>query len=187
MSFVGNSRPASGCEHHFAHYWEMTALMEGRMPANHGTQVGVGMILAMKLYHKLAKEQPDFEAAMNRPFDRAAWEARMRDCYGIAADGIIALENKAGKNDIAKRDRRLAVIRDNWKKIQEMIEENLPETEEMIDLLRSLNAPVEPEDMGVTAQRACEAVEVAKEVRDRYTLLQLLWDLGLAAQYAETV
>ena len=152
MSFVGNSRPASGCEHHFAHYWEMTALMEGRMPANHGTQVGVGMILAMRLYHKLAKEQPDFE-----------------------------------ENDIAKRDRRLAVIRDNWKKIQEMIEENLPETEEMIDLLRSLNAPVEPEDMGVTAQRACEAVEVAKEVRDRYTLLQLLWDLGLAAQYAETV
>ena len=79
MSFVGNSRPASGCEHHFAHYWEMTALMEGRMPANHGTQVGVGMILAMKLYHKLAKEQPDFEAAMNRPFDRAAWVARMRE------------------------------------------------------------------------------------------------------------
>lgn len=167
MSFVGNSRPASGCEHHFAHYWEMTALMEGRMPANHGTQVGVGMILAMKLYHKLAKEQPDFEAALSRPFDRAAWEARMRDCYGIAADGMIALENKAGKNDIAKRDRRLAVIRDNWKKIQEMIEENLPETEEMIDLLRSLNAPVEPEDMGVTAQRAFGAVEVAKEVGDR--------------------
>ena len=187
MSFVGNSRPASGCEHHFAHYWEMTALMEGRMPANHGTQVGVGMILAMKLYHRLAKEQPDFEAAMSRPFDRAAWEARMRECYGIAADGIIALENKAGKNDIAKRDKRLAVIRDNWKKIQEMIEENLPETEEMTALLKSLNAPVEPEEMDVPAQRAREAVEVAKEVRDRYTLLQLLWDLGLAAKYAETV
>ena len=187
MSFVGNSRPASGCEHHFAHYWEMTALMEGRMPANHGTQVGVGMILAMRLYHKLAKEQPDFEAAMNRPFDRAAWEARMRECYGIAADGIIALENKAGKNDIAKRDQRLIVIRDNWKQIREMIEENLPETEEMTALLRSLNAPVEPEDMGVSTQREREAVEVAKEVRDRYTLLQLLWDLGLAAKYAETV
>ena len=34
MSFVGNSRPASGCEHHLAHYWEMKALMEGRMPVN---------------------------------------------------------------------------------------------------------------------------------------------------------
>ena len=111
----------------------------------------------------------------------------MRECYGIAADGIIALENKAGKNDIAKRDKRLAVIRDNWKKIQEMIEENLPETEEMTALLKSLNAPVEPEKMDVPAQRAREAVEVAKEVRDRYTLLQLLWDLGLAAKYAETV
>ena len=79
------------------------------------------------------------------------------------------------------------MIRDNWKKIQEMIEENLPETEEMVALLRSLDAPTEPEEMGVSEQRAREAVEVAKEVRDRYTLLQLLWDLGLAAQYAESI
>ena len=54
MSFVGNSRPASGCEHHCAHCWEMKALMEGRTPALHGTQVGVGTILALRLYHRLA-------------------------------------------------------------------------------------------------------------------------------------
>ena len=187
MSFVGNSRPASGCEHHFAHYWEMKMLMDGKTPANHGTQVGVGMILALKLYHKLAKEQPDFEAAMERSFDREAWERRMRECYGIAADGIIALENKAGKNDVAKRNRRLLSMKHHWPEIQRTIEEYLPATGDMIDLLTSLHAPVEVTQMGVPALWAREAVVVAKEVRERYTLLQMLWDLGLAEKYAPEI
>ena len=43
MSFVGNSRPASGSEHHLSHYWEMQFQMEGRKPILHGIKVGVGM------------------------------------------------------------------------------------------------------------------------------------------------
>ena len=30
MKFVGNSRPASGCEHHMSHFWEMLFLMHGK-------------------------------------------------------------------------------------------------------------------------------------------------------------
>lgn len=30
MSFVGNSRPASGSEHHLSHYWEMKFQAEGK-------------------------------------------------------------------------------------------------------------------------------------------------------------
>ena len=187
MSFVGNSRPASGCEHHLAHYWEMKALMEGKMPEKHGTQVGVGMILALKLYNKLAAEEPDFDAAMDRPYDKEAWERRIRDYYGEAAEGIIALEAKAQKNDVAKRNERLAVMKEHWAVIQQMIRDDLPKIEEMIDLMTSLKAPVEPEEMGVSRQRAVEAVEVAKEVRDRYTLLQILWDLGLSDKYAQEI
>jgi glycerol-1-phosphate dehydrogenase [NAD(P)+] len=185
MSFVGNSRPASGCEHHCAHYWEMKALMEGKTPALHGTQVGVGMILALKLYHRLASEQPDFDAAMRRQYDQEAWAQRMRDLYGAAADGIIALEAKAGKNDITRRNERLAVMKEKWEEIRRTIGEDLPATEEMAGLLRSLGAPTAPEEIDIPAERAREAVIAAKEVRDRYTLLQMLWDLGLAESFAE--
>ena len=76
-------------------------------------------------------------------------------------------------------------MKENWAKIQQMIRDDLPKAEDMIDLMTSLKAPVTPEEIGVSAQRAKEAVEVAKEVRDRYTLLQILWDLGLADQYAK--
>ncbi len=187
MSFVGNSRPASGCEHHMAHYWEMKALMEGKMPEKHGTQVGVGMILALKLYDKLADEDPDFEAAMKRPFDREAWQQKITECYGQAAEGIMALEEKAQKNDITKRNQRLAVMKEKWPQIRQLIRDYLPDQQEMIQLMTSLNAPVNPEEIGISAKRTRETIEVAKEVRDRYTLLQILWDLGLAGKYAEEI
>ena len=38
MNMMGNSRPASGAEHHLAHYWEMRALWEGREPQSHGAR-----------------------------------------------------------------------------------------------------------------------------------------------------
>ena len=47
MSLYGNSRPASGCEHHMSHYWEMMFVQAGKRPVPHGTQVGVGSVLIL--------------------------------------------------------------------------------------------------------------------------------------------
>lgn len=187
MSFVGNSRPASGCEHHLSHYWEMKYIMEGRKPILHGTKVGVGMITAMKLYQMLAQEEVDFDAAAARVYDHEAWKEKIRSCYLEAADGILALEEKCRKNDVEARNRRLAVIRENWAEIQKMIRESLQATEEMEALLQGLGAPVRPEEIGLSRELVEDGIQIAKEVRDRYTLLQLLWDLGLEKKYAASV
>lgn len=184
MSFVGNSRPASGCEHHLSHYWEMKFIMEGKKPILHGTKVGVGMITALKLYHMLAEDEIDFAAAETKDYDHEAWLEKIRDCYQVAAEGIIRLEETCGKNDVAKRDRRLVVIKENWPTIQKMIKESLPATEDMESLLLSLDAPISPQQIGVPLDMAADGVRIAKEVRDRYTVLQLLWDLGLSEKYA---
>ena len=53
MSLYGNSRPASGCEHHISHYWEMIFEQQGRRPVPHGAQVGVGTVLILKLTEAL--------------------------------------------------------------------------------------------------------------------------------------
>lgn len=185
MSFTGNSRPASGCEHHLSHYWEMKMLMERKVPALHGEQVGVGLIMMLNLYHHLAKEMPDFDAAKNKPYDKKIWQERIRSVYGTAADGIIQLENKAHKNDVSARNVRIDKIKSEWKNIQLMIEQNLPAVSEVEKLMRSLNGFINAAEIGVSADEVRNAVLYAKEVRDRYTLLQLLWDLGLSEKYAE--
>ncbi len=51
MGLTGNSRPASGAEHHLAHYWEMDALSHGREHPLHGNSVGAASVVISALYH----------------------------------------------------------------------------------------------------------------------------------------
>lgn len=50
MGMVGNSRPASGAEHHFSHFWEVDALRHGEEHPLHGNSVGVGAVISASLY-----------------------------------------------------------------------------------------------------------------------------------------
>ena len=44
MLDFGETRPASGYEHHVSHFWEMKLLREGRHSVFHGAKVGVGVL-----------------------------------------------------------------------------------------------------------------------------------------------
>jgi glycerol-1-phosphate dehydrogenase [NAD(P)+] len=49
MARVGSSRPASGCEHHASHFWDLLAAHGRRAQARHGLQVGYATRFAMRL------------------------------------------------------------------------------------------------------------------------------------------
>ena len=49
MAAVGSSRPASGCEHHASHFWDLLAGRGVRPRALHGLQVGYATGFAMRL------------------------------------------------------------------------------------------------------------------------------------------
>lgn len=57
MSLYGNSRSASGCEHHMSHYWEMMFEQRGERPVPHGTQVSVGTVLILQLVERAPGHQ----------------------------------------------------------------------------------------------------------------------------------
>ena len=63
ISLYGDSRPASGAEHHMSHYWETILEQRGIRPAMHGEQVAVGTVLVLMLIEELLKENIDFDAA----------------------------------------------------------------------------------------------------------------------------
>lgn len=60
MVIAGNSRPASGAEHHMSHFLEMDFLRRGEKIPLHGIKVGLGTAVSLWLYHHL-KEFPAFE------------------------------------------------------------------------------------------------------------------------------
>ncbi len=180
MSLNGDSRPASGCEHHMSHYWEMMFEQAGERPAPHGTQVGVGTVLILKLVEALRNRKVDFDAARAdaKAYDQTAWEENIRAAYGPAAQGVIDMEAKAKKNEITDRLRRIDVMERNWAQIDALLAA-LPASEQVADLLKSLGAASTPEEIDVDMAMLKNTFLYCKEVRARYTILQMVYDLGL--------
>jgi glycerol-1-phosphate dehydrogenase [NAD(P)+] len=68
MGIVGNSRPASGAEHHMAHYWEMDALTNHHKHPLHGNAVGVASMISASIYELMSDKIP---AVCNPPKPQA--------------------------------------------------------------------------------------------------------------------
>ena len=95
MHMVGNSRPASGAEHHLAHYWEMRALWEGREPLKPRARVG-SSVLVQEVYRELfvrRRESLPALAARSQGVVHATEDA-IRAWYGPVAGRL--LEEQAG-------------------------------------------------------------------------------------------
>ncbi|CUH97618.1 hypothetical protein P22_3750 [Propionispora sp. 2/2-37] len=186
MSFIGNSRPASGSEHHISHCWEMVALEEGKKIAPHGVQVGVATTMITKLYKKLAAAKVDFAKAtgLAQKFDQAKWEKGMENYFHGNAQGLIE-EIKADKRySVEKRLTRIQKLKTKWPEIQAILEE-IPSSEQISALLESAGAAAKPQEIAIPAQEAADSIRMAKEVRPKYTILGVLDDLGLLEQFAE--
>ncbi len=190
MDYAHVSRPASGAEHHLSHFWEMQYLFDGRPAVLHGAKVGVGTVLALDLYNRLAEiEKPDFEALRKGVSKRPSfedWEKEIRRVYRDGAEAVVELERKSGKNDPEKLLKRLDAIEANWEKIRALAK-TAPKASEIQKTLEMLDAPRLPKDVGLSAEYVHDGVLYAKELRNRYTVLQLLWDLDMLRDEAERI
>ena len=189
MSFIGNSRPAAGCEHHMCHFWETQELQAGKNPVLHGTKVAVGTVMILKMTEFLRGNRPDFEAARAKAkaYDAAAWEENIKKVYGASADSIIKLEHESGKNEPAGRLARIDAIEKNWDAIVKTMDDNMPKASRMIEILKSLDAPYYPAQIGFDADMLRNALIYAKETRARYTMLSMIADLGMLEELADKV
>ncbi len=189
MSFIGNSRPAAGCEHHMCHFWETLELQEGKIPVLHGTKVAVGTVIILMMTEFLRKSRPDFDAARAkaRAYSQEAWEAKINEIYGASASSIIALERESHKNAAEGRLARIDNIEANWDEIVKTMDDNMPSSSRMIEILKSLDAPYYPSQIGFDKERLYNAMLYAKETRARYTMLSLMADLGMLEELAQKV
>ena len=152
MSYVGNSRPASGAEHHLSHYWEEAFIRAGKPPVLHGVKVGVATLVILRLYRLL------WDMGLNvRSVARSGeGEARGRvDLYISKWDGIMAESKKT-----------------------------LPEYGYVKDTLAEAGVPVTPGSIGVTREEFRDGLLHAHELRNRFTVLQMLGDMGLLEKFA---
>ena len=182
MSYAGSSRPASGLEHYFSHLWEMMALDRGVPYELHGIQVGIGTLLGLRVFDMIRTMTPDKEKALAfvENFDTEKWENEMRRIFGAAGDELIRQEYEIlHNNDKDAHKVRLERIIDHWDDIQQIIREELPETEKIVALMREVEAPMVPSDIHINNQDTNDAFHYARNTRNKYLTSSMLWDLGL--------
>jgi len=181
MNYAGVSRPASGGEHYLSHIWDMRAVEFGTPMDLHGIQCAIGTMISVKLYEKLKTITPDREKALAyvKAFDRDAWNETLRSFAGRSAESMIALEQKEGKYDIEKHAARLDVILANWDGILAIVNEELPSYAELDALMTLIGAPKTMEEIGLSSETLPLCFKCTKDMRDKYVLSRLLWDLGI--------
>jgi len=187
MAYAGSSRPASGLEHYFSHMWEMMALEREEPYELHGIQVGCGTVLALRVLEKMRALKPTMEhaEAFLQSFDEKAWEENVRRIYGKTGEQIIKIEAKFRKNAPEGHRVRMTKIIENWDLICQIMDEELPETEKIVDLMRRIGEPVEAAEIGIGAQDVSDAFVGAREIRDKYLACSMLWDVGYNADIAQ--
>lgn len=63
MAICGNSRPASGSEHHQSHFLEMDFVRRGEKVPLHGVKVAIGTMVSITLYNYLKDNEISFKGA----------------------------------------------------------------------------------------------------------------------------
>lgn len=181
MEYAGISRPASGAEHYMSHVWDMRGLSFGTTVDLHGIQCAIGTRYTIAVYEQIKKLIPDVKkaCAYAESFDVEAWNAKLREFIGDGAEAMIALEKKEQKYSTEKHCERIKLIADNWEKILKIIEEELPSSDDFDRILDTIEAPKTAAEIGIDESIVPLTFKASKDIRDKYVLPRLAWDLGV--------
>jgi len=181
MSDMGDSRPASGAEHHCSHYWEMQLLKENKPAILHGSKVGYATSLIAKLYDQVRSlTQADVRRLIqNTPYPGYEREVeQIRLAYGPGADQIIKVQRPfLNLTETEYRQLQQRIV-DNWPEIQAIAQTVLP-SETIIELLEQVGAPTDWRSLGLEEHMVQPALLYGHYLRNRFTVVKLFQFLGV--------
>lgn len=186
MLAVSSSRPASGSEHQFSHFWEMKMLREGRPAVFHGTKVGIASVMTAGYYRLIrGLDRAELKARLDaaRLPDWEAEIAGIRQVYGPVAEDVIASQKAYMQMTPEGFEAYKHRILERWDEVQ-AIAAAVPEPETITALLRQVGAPAAPAEVGLTDEDVRQALRYALYVRSAYTVLRLYQALDLTLQPA---
>ena len=169
MAYIGNSRPASGSEHHLSHFFEITGLLNDEFYFMHGTDVAYSAVYTQKLREELLKLQ---KPVARGGHNRADWERNIRNIYSAAAQGVIDLQDKQGWY----KQERLPVYAEKWEEIKTVLRE-VPSSEELTAYLESAGLDLREFEQAYRPEKLQNAIWYAKDLKDRYSVLWMYYDL----------
>ncbi len=191
MELHGSSRPASGADHQIAHLWEMDGVRDGAEPASHGALVGIGALTVLALQAWLCRRtfddlDPERVAARRPSFGAVRAEIERTFAPAIAARAVE--ETRAKHVEGAALAERLARLAERWPALRARLDAQLMPVEALRRALEAVGARTDPDAFGIDRAYLRASIRRAAFIRRRYTVLDLLDELGLLEEaIAETV
>ncbi|HSY85000.1 MAG TPA: iron-containing alcohol dehydrogenase [Verrucomicrobiae bacterium] len=171
MTICGGSYPASQGEHLISHYIDMRG-DPAWVPSFHGEHIGVTALTMARLQEAmLAGEAPVLsptrldEAALIRHFGPELGAS----CWAAFAKKVMDAPKTAALNARLTRE---------WPEIRAALRRVMRPSAEMAAALMAAGAPTKPADIHIPPAFYRQAVRHAREIRDRYTFLDLAAESG---------
>lgn len=184
MQALHTSRPASGTEHQFSHYWDMEGLCYQGKHVSHGFKVGIGTLISTAcLEFLLSQDITGLDADLCSQA-WPTWEEMEKTIGQIFASkpfhAARALsESRAkfsSKEEVAAQIRSLQAV---WPKLKMEIRDQLFSFQQVRNHLIAVGAPYEPEMIGVSRAKLKETFEGIPYMRSRFTGIDVLHRCGL--------
>lgn len=169
MSFAGSSRPASGSEHHLSHFFEIVSIVNSEPYLAHGTDVAYSTVITAKIRENLLQTSFPEKRFM---LDRDTYTKKMKEVYKSVADGCITLQDKVGNysND------RTEIYKAKEQTIKKILGE-MPTSAEIEEMLHRVELDISEFYNIYRSEKINDAIMYAKDLKDRYTVLWLNYDL----------
>lgn len=166
MQIIGNSRPASGAEHHMSHLWEMEVINK-HLDAYHGEKVSVGLILAMEEYKKIKKSIEN-------------GRCRVKKYYGLEEDILKEVFKSREMYDSIMKENtpdpllnvNKVILQNRLESIAEILEK-LPTLDFVKNTLKRAKAVTTLEEIGLSNDIKQNSIRVSPYVRSRLTLMRI--------------
>ncbi len=164
MAYVGNSRPASGSEHHISHFFEITGLLRDRPYLAHGVDVACSSVLTAKLREDILRRTP-----VPHIYDRAAYVDIMKSVYGSIADSVVALQDRVGWYEDTETE---AFLLSHMEEIRAILAE-APTEVETRKMVEAVGLSFDDFSTFYGDDILNEAIRWGKDLKDRYSVLWL--------------
>ncbi len=184
MATLGNSRPASGCEHHASHFWDLLAARGLRRHASHGLQVGYATRFAMRLQRHAFAGGVAALRSPGLPADPLSADARRWLGDPVPAEIVAAVQEKQ-RWSAASAD-RWPGDRAGWDRVQASLAASLARFDEVENALTRAEIPAGAGYLELDRETLRATFRYANRLRARYTTLDFLEGQGVLEQAIET-
>lgn len=166
MAICGSSAPASQAEHLISHWLDMRAA-SGRPAALHGEQIAVATLTVAAIQEAILEGPPP--VLRPEPLEPATLHARWGPQLGPVCWAAVARKRLDGPASAALAAR----LHRDWSAIASRLRAVGRPAAELRAVLTRAGAPTKPEDLGLDRNTYRDAVLGAREIRDRFTVLDL--------------